>query len=412
MKNLKKRYIFIFMLIGLGFIGLGTSYAFFTNKREEHGKLNIVVGDLTYKLESNDLVNHQIVVGANEVREIVISLTSLNSVDSKYELYYTLDQENSSVKAGYHINTRDAVLGRLNKNSSKTITVVVRNESSKDTTVTFGVMGGLLNNELVLVKGKSLNQVVSNIKEEWEYFLDAGNYAWNNYHSLEEAMSDANIYTTIFNNKNSMQYLVNHINLIKSMKTLGNYSSTLVPYLLATTLYTDIQKYNYSLPFYIYNKGSYSSSLFSLQTKSIKTYWTPSESTKTVRNTGSYLLFSSIGQYPNACERIVAYSSVLIKFDNYLSEKINVSYLSSSFPASVGTVSRYPGLGGINNLDSLDVEENTPIQNNGITTSNISTLIGSYYPAVRMYSCNDSKDSQGNILKHDATVYITQWWFE
>ncbi len=52
--------IFIFMVFVFG-----TSYAFFTNVVEEHGKLNIIAGTLDYDLESKDLVNHKITVKKN-----------------------------------------------------------------------------------------------------------------------------------------------------------------------------------------------------------------------------------------------------------------------------------------------------------------------------------------------------------
>ena len=75
-------------------------------------------------------------------------------------------------------------------------------------------------------------------------------------------MLDSNVYTTIFNNQNSMTYLINHDQLLKDIKQLDNYSSTLVSYLLDSSIYTDEEKYNNQLPFYLYNKGKYSTNLF------------------------------------------------------------------------------------------------------------------------------------------------------
>ena len=140
------------------------SYAFFASKNEEHGKLNIVVGTLDYKLESIDLQNNTIVVKAKEIKEIQIKLSSLNDISSKYELYYTLDQENSNIRIGYSKETEDSILGTVDANSTKNITVVIRNESDTDSTVTFNVIGGLINNNLVLTNGTSLNQVVGKYK--------------------------------------------------------------------------------------------------------------------------------------------------------------------------------------------------------------------------------------------------------
>lgn len=160
MNRVRKIYLGILLLIVFLISTLCFSYAFFTSINEEHGKLNIVVGDLTYKLESNDLINHQIIVNAWETKEVIITLSSLNSIDSKYELYYTLEQEDSNVRVGYSIDTKDAVLGTIKANGTKTIKVIIRNESDTSTKVNFSVIGGLVNNELILVEGKSLNQVV------------------------------------------------------------------------------------------------------------------------------------------------------------------------------------------------------------------------------------------------------------
>ena len=160
MKKIKKSYLIIFILLVLSIICFGASYAIFMNTSEYHGKLNIVAGDLTYKVESDSLVDHKIVVAANEIKEIDIHLTSLNKISSKYELYYTLNQDDSSVRVGYDVDTKNAVLGTIDANSTKTITIVIRNESDHSTTVTFSVIGGLVNNDLVLTEGKSLNQVV------------------------------------------------------------------------------------------------------------------------------------------------------------------------------------------------------------------------------------------------------------
>lgn len=160
MKIMKKNYVIILGLVILAIICFSASYAFFTSINEQHGKLNIVVGDLTYKLESIDLINDKILVPANTIKKIDISLHSLNNINSKYELYYTLDQENSNIRVGYDINTKDSVLGTIDANSSKEISVIVRNESDLSSTISFNVMGGLINDELVLANGNSLNQVV------------------------------------------------------------------------------------------------------------------------------------------------------------------------------------------------------------------------------------------------------------
>ena len=160
MKNIKKSYFIIFGLIVLAVVCFSTSYAIFSNTKEEHGKLNIVAGNLNYKIESSELENDSITIPANTSKEIRIKLTSLNEVSSKYELYYILDKTNDKLSVGYSKDTKDSVLGTVEGSSSKMISIVVRNDSDTSSKVTFKVLGGLLNNNLALKDGNSLNKEV------------------------------------------------------------------------------------------------------------------------------------------------------------------------------------------------------------------------------------------------------------
>ena len=172
MKNIKKSYFIIFGLIVLAVVCFSTSYAIFSNTKEEHGKLNIVAGNLNYKIESSELDSDSVAVPANTSKEIRIKLTSLNEVSSKYELYYILDKTNENVSVGYSKDTKDNVLGTIEGSSSKMISIVVRNDSDTSSKVTFKVLGGLVNNELALKDGNSLNQEVSLCKY-------VKGYVWN-----------------------------------------------------------------------------------------------------------------------------------------------------------------------------------------------------------------------------------------
>ena len=160
MKNIKKSYFIIFGLIVLAVVCFSTSYAIFSNTKEEHGKLNIVAGNLNYKIESSELDSDSVTVPANTSKEIRIKLTSLNEVSSKYELYYILDKTNDKVSVGYSKDTKDNVLGTVEANKSKMITIVIRNDSDTSSKVTFKALGGLINNDLALKDGNSLNQEV------------------------------------------------------------------------------------------------------------------------------------------------------------------------------------------------------------------------------------------------------------
>ena len=168
----KKIYFLVLLLITILVTTFYFSYAIFSNTQEEHGKLNIVAGTLNYKIESSELDSDSITLEANTSKEIKIKLTSLNEVSSKYELYYILDKTNNKVSVGYSKDTKDNVLGTIEGSSSKVITVVVRNDSDTSSKVTFKVLGGLVNNELALKDGNSLNQELALCNYE-------KGYVWN-----------------------------------------------------------------------------------------------------------------------------------------------------------------------------------------------------------------------------------------
>ena len=157
----KKIYFLVLILITILVTTFYFSYAIFSNTKEEHGKLNIVAGTLNYKIESSELDSDSITLPANTSKEIKIKLTSLNEVSSKYELYYILDKTNDKVSVGYSKDTKDSVLGTVEANKNKIITIVIRNDSDTSSKITFKVLGGLLNNNLALKDGNSLNQEVS-----------------------------------------------------------------------------------------------------------------------------------------------------------------------------------------------------------------------------------------------------------
>lgn len=166
MKKMKCTYIlFSVLLIALA-LGLCTSFAFLTNKLEQKGKLNIVAGTLNYKIESDDLVNNEITLEAGQTKEILIKLISLNSIDSKYELYYKTDT--NDIIVGYGEDSSSA--GTIDSNGTETINVIIQNKSNNEQTITFGVKSGLINNELALADTET--SLIDYCSDEHVYTFD------------------------------------------------------------------------------------------------------------------------------------------------------------------------------------------------------------------------------------------------
>ena len=159
----KKKVIYIGILMIITVIVSITyfSYAFFTHKDEQHGKLNIVAGTLNYKIESDDLDNNNsIILAAGETREIRIKITSLNPIYSKYKLYY--ETNNNFVEVKYSSNG-DYPSDNIANNGTKTLVLVITNLGEIQSVITFKIEGGFIGNELSLNQGKSIDDSISTV---------------------------------------------------------------------------------------------------------------------------------------------------------------------------------------------------------------------------------------------------------
>jgi len=172
MKKFKKYYVLIFILIMIIVVSISASYAIFSNTKEEHGKLNIVAGTLDYKIENKYVENDQIMVNANDKITTTLKITSLNTVSSKYELYYQIENNIKDVKIGYASNTKDNVKGTIEANETKEIKIIIQNNSNQNAKVTFKVHGGLVNLEYDDIKeyGLALKEIKSgDVILAWTY---------------------------------------------------------------------------------------------------------------------------------------------------------------------------------------------------------------------------------------------------
>ena len=172
MEKFKRYYVLIFILIMIIVISISASYAIFSNTKEEHGKLNIVAGTLDYKIENKYVENDQIMVNANDKITTTLKITSLNTIPSKYELYYQIENNIKDVKIGYASNTKDNVKGTIEANETKEIKIIIQNNSNQNVKVTFKVHGGLVNLEYDDIKeyGLALKEIkAGDVILAWTY---------------------------------------------------------------------------------------------------------------------------------------------------------------------------------------------------------------------------------------------------
>ena len=113
----KKKIIYfgLLLIVTVMVIVTSFSYSFLIKTEEHHGKLNIVTGTLNYKISSKLLNNNSITLASNEKARLNIKIESLNTIDSKYELYYT--STNPNIEIGY-MSTSDQPTGTINGSGS------------------------------------------------------------------------------------------------------------------------------------------------------------------------------------------------------------------------------------------------------------------------------------------------------
>jgi len=93
---------------------------------------------------------------------INIKLTSLNPIDTKYELYYKIISPTSStnlVDGGHIITDENATIGTILAEETKEIQLVLNNTGKDEIVVEIGLKAGLVHNEVELVSEEiSLNK--------------------------------------------------------------------------------------------------------------------------------------------------------------------------------------------------------------------------------------------------------------
>ena len=145
MKNNRRLVILGMFLVVVLFFAFSYSFALFQD-RIVGSNLRLEVGTLTYSLNGNSV--YQTSVAPGEELEIEITLTSLASVASKYQMWYKSGNDLTNVVVGYSSESTDLPSGEMSANGEKKVTVVIQNNSASSVTITVGVTGGLANNSV------------------------------------------------------------------------------------------------------------------------------------------------------------------------------------------------------------------------------------------------------------------------
>ena len=168
MKEKKKLFLVIFVALFCLCL-IRPSYSYYKITKENSNAFVLEGVELTYQLVSSDLTNNQLTVPAYAKQSITIQVSSNNTKDTNYALYYefltslsTTEKSNVTVKC-YEKNSIDLPTGILPFSGTKTITVEIENKNSKVVTLGFDCQGGLVGHDLVLEQGNPIELAATEI---------------------------------------------------------------------------------------------------------------------------------------------------------------------------------------------------------------------------------------------------------
>lgn len=144
MKNKKSLIIYFSVVILLVVMcyGLKNTFAFFVANGQGTAT-NIKVAKLTYKLESDSLIDNSLTLKPYEIKKINIVLTNDYDIATVYRLNY-----NGNVFVEKSSTSKDEVKNIIDSKQSKNIDLIITNKTDKEQTVSFYADGGYVGNEL------------------------------------------------------------------------------------------------------------------------------------------------------------------------------------------------------------------------------------------------------------------------
>ena len=157
LKKIKNSRLAVVVLILFSLV-IGLSYGTFIFTTNSYRSTEMLVGNLTYGIEITSTGGSETINGTSvslpsgKTSTVLLKITSLNKIISKYGIDYKMSSGTGSVK--YASNTGWLPTGKINENNvgtyEKVIKVVI--SATTDVTVDFTVTGGYSTNDLTEVK--------------------------------------------------------------------------------------------------------------------------------------------------------------------------------------------------------------------------------------------------------------------
>ena len=215
---------------------LGMSYGTFIFTTNSFRSTEMLVGNLTYGIEITSTGGSETINGTSvsltsgKTSTVLLKITSLNKIISKYGIDYKMSSGTGSVK--YASNTGWLPTGKINENNvgtyEKIIKVVI--SATTDVTVDFTVTGGYSNNDLIEVKEgyTRLTEVYDGIvdyKEDLKTIISKE--TTNNIYG-GEAINNYLQYPTNTDATKNIWRVLGYYNSVDGIKAVSNQTSTTV----------------------------------------------------------------------------------------------------------------------------------------------------------------------------------------
>ena len=215
---------------------LGMSYGTFIFTTNSYRSTEMLVGNLTYGIEITSTGGSETINGTSvsltsgKTSTVLLKITSLNKIISKYGIDYKMSSGTGSVK--YASNTGWLPTGKINENNvgtyEKVIKVVI--SATTDVTVDFTVTGGYSNNDLTEVKEgyTRLTEIYDGIvdyKEDLKTIISKE--TTNNIYG-GEAINNYLQYPTNTDATKNIWRVLGYYNSVDGIKVVSNQTSTTV----------------------------------------------------------------------------------------------------------------------------------------------------------------------------------------
>ena len=213
---------------------LGMSYGTFIFTTNSYRSTEMLVGNLTYGIEITSTGGSETINGTSvsltsgKTSTVLLKITSLNKIISKYGIDYKMSSGTGSVK--YASNTGWLPTGKINENNvgtyEKVIKVVI--SATTDVTVDFTVTGGFSNNDLTEVKDgyTRLTEIYDGIvdyKEDLKTIISKE--TTNNIYG-GEAINNYLQYPTNTDTTKNIWRVLGYYNSVDGIKAVSNQAST------------------------------------------------------------------------------------------------------------------------------------------------------------------------------------------